>query len=140
MTAEEAAGIDQRAGQPSAPGRRPAAGLVHQFLYRQSAALSCRYTTSATTLRPARTLTRLFPTRACIGVADARSAARRRQYSLYYPASPAPRRRVSADRQQANGTLLRARLSKVIILRSLIRFYLHNIGSRSALIVRPIRS
>ncbi len=68
MTAEEAAGIDVRGGQPSAQGGRPPAGVLCQFLHRQSmrghAAYDKRRDAAAM-----RTLRRLFPSRQVLGVA-----------------------------------------------------------------------
>ena len=117
MTAEEAAGIDVRAGsRPRRAGDRLPASYINFYIANKCVVMPLydkRRDAAAM-----RTLRRLFPTRKVIGVADPRGAAGRRQYSLHYSASAAAER--ALRRLARNGTLLRATSRKSLFYAALI--------------------
>ena len=121
MTAEEAAGIDVRAGtHPRRAGDRLPASYINFYVTNKSVVMPLydkRWDAAAM-----RTLRRLFPTPPGRRRRDARSAARRRQYPLHHPAGPPSRRPAEAPRTSVQGrrwNFAARAVSKAIILRTL---------------------
>ena len=85
MTAEEAAGVDRRAGVPPAPRGRPLAGVIYQFLRRQPARRDAALRQAPGPGRDANARAAVSDPRSG-GRRDAGGAARRRQHPLHHPA------------------------------------------------------
>ena len=81
-----------------------------------TSAWSCRCTTNAAMPRQCALSNACFRPARCVGVADPRGTARRGQYSLHYPASPASGGRLRAGARKWN--FAARKVSKAFILRS----------------------
>ncbi len=115
MTAEEAAGIDSRAGShPRKAGDRLPASYINFYIANKCVVMPL-YDKRHDAAAHARTLKRLFPDPRGARSRHPRSAARRGQYPLHNPASAAPEGPLTPRKWNfaARG------LSKVFILRSL---------------------